>query len=213
MAGTQYYVYSEDTTSGQTYVVNTNPSWNGPGVRVGGPFNSQAAAQAFINSGGAKSGLTGAINTEQQSLVGQWIVVPEGEAGKIVQALAYVGSDPLTAVVGAVKGDLAVGGDVTPQQLTTAQQVTNAESAGLQLYPSKAAAQAAANDQNGKTNPPQTNWTEELTKLLGDVLDRNFWLRAGKVIIGGIIIVVGVSKMTGASNVIVKAAEKAPIPL
>jgi hypothetical protein len=196
MTATQYYVFSEDTSTGIQYIVTTEANWNGPGVRVGGPYATKAAAQAFIKSGNAATGLSNTILTQDQADVGDWIVVPEGELGKVTQALAYVSSAPLTALVGSFKGNLAIGGDVTVTQLTTAQQVQNAETANLTLYPTKAAAQAAADTANGKTNPQQSaSWEQTIANFFEALSNAHTWIRVAEVVIGGALLIVTLDKL------------------
>jgi hypothetical protein len=198
MATTQYYVYSVDTSTGTTYQVHPS-TWNGPGTKVGGPFATVAAAQAFIKAN--PQALNNTVLQQDQSQVGYWIVVPEGEAGKITQALAYTGNNPLTAVVGVIKDNLAVGGDVTVSQLTSAQQVQNAELANITLYPTQAAAQAQANSVNGVNNPNQgATWEQALENLASALSSASFWIRATKVVVGGTLLIVGVAKLTGADQ-------------
>lgn len=47
--------------------------------------------------------------------------------------------------------------------------------------------------------------------FLSDLTQVNLWIRVAKMILGGALIIVGISKMTGASNVITQAAEKIPV--
>lgn len=204
---TMFYVYSVDTSTGTTLQVMTTSTWNGPGVLVGGPFASQALAQAWIKAN--PQALKTTVLQQDQADVGQWVVIPEGEAGLITQALAYTTTDFATALVGTLKGDLAVGGDVTVSQLTSAQQVMNAETANLTLYKTQAEAQAAANAINGSNNPSQTDWEQGLLSLFGDVTSANFWVRAVKIGIGAAILIVGLAKLTGADQKVGGAAAKA----
>lgn len=138
MASAQWYVYSEDTGRGVQYFTSMNPSLSTTGVRVGGPFPSQAAANAFISSGAAGKGLGNAVNKQQQQFIGKWIVVPEGEGGKIVNALSQVGDAARSAatlnIIGAAKSVQQNAAAYTVAQLTNITQVNNAEQNGLELY-------------------------------------------------------------------------------
>lgn len=107
----------------------------------------------------------------------------------------------LTAVVGGPYATKA-------KALAAADGDTNTTS-GLSGVTDPATGTATAGSSNGSL----PSWTDELEELLEDLTDMNLWIRVGKIVIGGIIVIVGISKMTGASNVIVKTAEKAPIPI
>lgn len=50
-----------------------------------------------------------------------------------------------------------------------------------------------------------------LTKLAGELNSSAFWLRAAKVVIGGVLLIVGLSKIAGVDNAITEAVKKVPI--
>jgi hypothetical protein len=216
---TKYYVYSVDTTTGTTYQIETSPTWNGPGVKLAGPFATKAAAQAFIKAN--PDALNKAVLKQDQARVGYWVVVPEGELGDIVNALSTaLNSNLLADAIGEIKGDLNPGsGDTyTITQLATATQVQNADTANLTLYSTKAAAQASADTLNVANGPKTgTGWEQSLENFLAAISSQNLWIRVAKVAIGGTLLIVGVAKMTGADvkigGVVRKATKLAPLLL
>jgi hypothetical protein len=211
MAATQYYVFAVNTSTGDSYVVTTNANY-GNGVKVGGPYSTKAAAQAFISNGGAAKGLSNTVLKQDKGSVGDWIVVPEGEAGDIVNALSLATKNPLGDLVGELKGNLNTGSGTTYTvvQLTTAQQVENAQTANLVLYPTKTAAQAAANTTNAANNPSQgVGWQQELANFLHAIDSSATWVRIAKVVIGGTLVVVGLARMSGTDKAVATAAKDA----
>jgi hypothetical protein len=208
---TKFYVYSIDTSSGTSYQIKTTPTWNGPGVKLAGPFATQALAQAWITAN--PQALNTTVLNQDKASVGQWIVVPEGEAGDIVNALSTaLNSNLLDDAIGLVRGDLnpGTGTTYTVVQLLTPTQVMNAETANLTLYKTQALAQAAANATNA-ANGPKTgiSWEQELEALLANLTSANLWIRAGKILIGGAILIVGLAKLTGADQKVGGLAAKA----
>lgn len=67
---------------------------------------------------------------------------------------------------------------------------------------------AASNEANYPSLP---SWTQGLASLLGDLTDKNLWTRVAKLLIGATLVIVGVAKMSGASNVITKTVDKVPV--
>lgn len=213
---TQFYVYSQDTGTGQKFLVTTNPNWNGPGVRLAGPFATQAAANAFVSGGGAQSALNMHITSQEQQFVGKWIVVPEGEAGQVVNALSQVGNAAKSLatlnIIGATKAVQQNAAAWTVAQLTTATQVSNAEQNGLQLYDTQAQAQAAANAQT-QAQDNKTVTTPAWEQFLANLGNANTWIRVAKVVVGGTLLIVGISHLTGADNAVAAAARRVPLPI
>ena len=97
-------------------------------------------------------------------------------------------------------------------------------------YATKAAAEAAV--ASGQVKPqtssagPQLNVggnpvgnANDLTGLasIGDFFSRltnaNTWIRVGKVLVGGVLLIVGLAHMTGADNAAFKAARTVPLPV
>jgi hypothetical protein len=91
-------------------------------------------------------------------------------------------------------------------------------------YATQAAAKTAANPQQQSANPVNdaANAAENSSSLaipasignffaaLGEV---NTWIRAGKVVIGGLLLIIGLVHITGADNAIATAARKVPLPV
>jgi hypothetical protein len=50
-----------------------------------------------------------------------------------------------------------------------------------------------------------------LTKLAGELDSSAFWLRAVKVIVGGVLLIVGLSRITGVDNAVTNAVKKVPV--
>lgn len=213
----QYDVFSVDTSTGTVLRVEIS-TWTGSGVKVGGPFPTKAAAQAWITANPQALGKT--VLAQDQGDVGDWIVVPEGEAGNIINALSTaLDSKALSDIVGLVKGDLNTGSGTTytVKQLTTATQVENAETANLPLYPTKAAAQAAADTTNSANTPstgPSSNPLAGLAAIgefFGNLANANTWVRVGEAVLGLILLAVGVARITHAQNVISTAVKAAAV--
>lgn len=55
------------------------------------------------------------------------------------------------------------------------------------------------------------NYLPSLTNLLGALTAKNLWIRVAKVVIGGTLVIVGLSHMTGASNAVASTARKVPV--
>lgn len=217
MAAVQYDVFSVDTSSG-TKLEPEVSTWNGPGVKVGGPFPTLAAAQAFIT--GNPNALTPVVLQQDQADVGDWVVVPEGEIGDITNAIAAGFNQSLaadfldeTGLFGSTTGTKTTW---TVTQLTTPQDVQNAETANLILYKTKALASAETVTLN-KGAAPKTN-APNLGNLFsaafgGNFHGTNFVVRAAKVIIGGLLLIIGLVHITGADNAIASVAKKVPLPV
>jgi hypothetical protein len=210
-APVKYYVYSVDTTSGTNYQVETSATWNGPGILVGGPFTTRALAQAWIKAN--PNALNKKVLQQDRAEVGYWIVVPEGTAGDIVNALATaLNSNLLADAIGEIKGVLNAGSGTTYtiSQLTSATQVQNAQTANLTLYKTKALAQAAASKVNVANGPSTgTSWEQSLEQFLSALSSANLWIRVAKVGIGGTLLIVGLAKLTGADQAVGGVAAKA----
>lgn len=63
------------------------------------------------------------------------------------------------------------------------------------------------------TGVASASYLPGLTSLLGALTDKNLWVRAAKVIIGGALVLIGLAHMTGADNAVAVAARKAPLPV
>jgi hypothetical protein len=211
-----YYVFEVDTAKGDSYVVSTNVNYGagGIGTKVGGPFTTKAQAQAFISSGNASKTVTKTVTNSYDADIGSWIVVPEGLVGDVTNALSLATKNPLGDLVGELRGDLNTGSGTTYTvlQLTSAQQAENAATANLVIYPTKALAQAAANGTNATNNPSQgASWEQGLQNLLNFVDSKNGWLRVAKIVVGSVMIIVGLAKITGADKAVTTAGKAALI--
>jgi hypothetical protein len=112
-------------------------------------------------------------------------------------------------------------------QYQVAEAATAAEAAKLQgegykgPYATKAEAQSAANTATSKAtstefNPSLPNplsGVNAIGAFFNKLGEANTWIRAGKVIIGGLLLVVGLVHITGADNAIASAARKVPLPV
>ena len=70
-----------------------------------------------------------------------------------------------------------------------------------------AVAQAATN------NGIPTGWEQALQNFLSALTSMNTWIRVIKIVVGGTMIIVGLSHMTGADNAIAAAARRVPLPI
>lgn len=55
------------------------------------------------------------------------------------------------------------------------------------------------------------SWSSGLLSFLGDITSKNLWIRVGKVVIGGALLLIGMAHITGANNGVAKAARKVPV--
>lgn len=88
-------------------------------------------------------------------------------------------------------------------------------------FATQAAAKTAASAQQQSANPVNdaVNAAENSTSLAGissffaALTQANTWIRVSKVIIGGILLIVGLAHITGADNTVSIAARKVPLPI
>jgi hypothetical protein len=90
-------------------------------------------------------------------------------------------------------------------------------------FATQAEAKAAANPQQQSPNPVNdaTNAVENanipgLTQIggfFGALSDSNTWIRVAKVVIGGMLVIVGLSDITGSDHAVAQAARKIPLPI
>jgi hypothetical protein len=59
-------------------------------------------------------------------------------------------------------------------------------------------------------NATGVNAIGDFFKLLAD---KNLWIRAAKILVGGVLVIVGLAHMTGADNAVASAARKVPLPI
>ena len=123
-------------------------------------------------------------------------------------------------------GPPVVGG---PNQYQVVEAANQAQAAKLVSegykgpYATKALAQASANQQTA--NATSTEFTlpgPSLPSLpglpqIGDFFaslgKANTWIRVGKVLVGGLLLIVGLVHITGADNAVASAARKVPLPV
>jgi hypothetical protein len=112
-------------------------------------------------------------------------------------------------------------------QYQVAEAVNQAQATKLQgegykgPYATKALAQSAANAATSTAtstefNPSLPNplsGVDAIGAFFNKLGEANTWIRVGKVIIGGLLLVVGLVHITGADNAIASAARKVPLPV
>jgi hypothetical protein len=86
-------------------------------------------------------------------------------------------------------------------------------------FATQAQAKAAANPQQQSPNPANDavnaaqNATGSLGSLISALTSSNTWIRVVKVIIGGVLLIVGLVHITGVSGTAADAARKVPLPV
>lgn len=114
-----------------------------------------------------------------------------------------------------------------PNQYGVVEATSQAEATKLKAegygtpYSSKAAATAAASAATKEATSTETDLTVSgsllgtLAQFLGvsKISGTNLMVRAVKVIVGGIMLIVGLAHMTGAANDLAAAARKVPLPI
>jgi hypothetical protein len=63
------------------------------------------------------------------------------------------------------------------------------------------------------TGVATANYGFALSSLLAALTSKNLWVRVGKVVIGGALVIIGLAHMTGASGAVATIARKAPLPV
>jgi hypothetical protein len=104
----------------------------------------------------------------------------------------------------------------TPQQRgSTVYQVWIGAGTGQAVEKAVAAGGLALGDVAAGVETAQylPGWTDSLTALLGDLTSANTWIRVAKVIVGSVMLVVGLAKLTGADSAtgIGRIVAKAPL--
>lgn len=119
-------------------------------------------------------------------------------------------------IIGGKKWEVVLGPFATKQEAESASPAS-----ALSVIAGVVAAGVAT--AGGGTNPAgefgagQQAASNALSGLsaIGDFFSRlaqaNTWVRVGKVVVGGLMLIIGVSKMTGADNQIVRLASKIPV--
>jgi hypothetical protein len=86
-------------------------------------------------------------------------------------------------------------------------------------FATQAQAKAAANPQQQSPNPVNDavnaaqNATGSLGSLISALTSSNTWIRVVKVVIGGVLLIVGLVHITGVSGTAADAARKVPLPV
>ena len=86
-------------------------------------------------------------------------------------------------------------------------------------FATQAQAKAAANPQQQSPNPVNDavnaaqNATGSIGSLISALTSSNTWIRVVKVIIGGVLLIVGLVHITGVSGTAADAARKVPLPV
>jgi hypothetical protein len=65
----------------------------------------------------------------------------------------------------------------------------------------------------GEAGVPATSTLGEVKDIVTALGSANLWIRVAKVVIGGIVLVIGLAHITGASNTVAAVARKAPLPV
>ena len=65
----------------------------------------------------------------------------------------------------------------------------------------------------GATASTAANAIPGLSDFFTALTDSNTWIRAAKVIVGGVLLIVGLVHITGADNALASAARKVPLPV
>lgn len=67
----------------------------------------------------------------------------------------------------------------------------------------------------GKTSflPNPLTGLDAIGSFFGTLTSANTWIRVAKVLVGGIVLVIGLAHITGASNAVAQAARKVPLPV
>jgi hypothetical protein len=116
-------------------------------------------------------------------------------------AAEWLADEPLASTVGLV--ELPV-----PDSDTAAQALAEAK----KLYPTATApttssAQANANAENVIPG------LAEVGSFFSALTEKNTWIRVAKVVVGGLLLIVGLVHITGADNAVATAARKVPLPV
>jgi hypothetical protein len=121
-------------------------------------------------------------------------------------------------------GPPVVGG---PNQYQVVEAATAAEAAKLTAegykgpYATQAAAETAAGQQTAKATSTELGTPNGITipglSQVGSFFtalgDASTWIRVAKVVIGGVLLIVGLVHITGAGNAVASVARKVPLPV
>ena len=127
---------------------------------------------------------------------------------------------PSTGIPGAVK----VGDTTFPQwgviqspfsvkEAATAAEKATDEKAGDDLwFTSEAAANAQSTETEGQIPDPLSG-VDAIGAFFNSLGEAATWIRVAKVLVGGVLLLIGLAHMTGADNAVASAARKVPLPI
>jgi hypothetical protein len=127
---------------------------------------------------------------------------------------------PSTGIPGAVE----VGDTTFPQwgviqtpfsvkEATSQAEKTADMKAGYFLwFTSAAAANAQSTETEGQVPNPLTG-VDAIGAFFNSLGEASTWIRVAKVLVGGVLLLVGLAHMTGADNAVASAARKVPLPV
>lgn len=199
-----YYVYLEDTGSGDSYVIETTPNWNGPATLADGPFQTEGDAETYIADQGAP---LGSVDLEANPNPAN----PIPGAAKTTSGFPQWGINNSGAVI----------------EASSSSEKTSYTNEGYSLwFTSQSAAKNFASSQTGAGTgsigigsdisnafDSFSSWTDGLKTIEEDVTSKALWIRAAKIIIGGGLLIIGIAHITGADNAVATAARKVPLPI
>lgn len=204
-----YYVYLEDTGSGDSYVIETSPDWNGPGSLADGPFQTEADAEQYIEGQGVALQLDANPNPYN----------PVPGAAKTSSGYPQYGVKETTTGYSTVEATSAAqktaylkqGYDMWFTSQSAAKDYVSSESSGLAgNVPSGLS--SLGNDLSNAYSDI-TSWETGIETVTQDLTSAAFWIRAAKVVIGGTLLIVGLAHVTGADNAVARAARNVPLPV
>lgn len=150
-----------------------------------------------------------------------FVMIPPGYAGKSDAEKELVDFRVQYAAGSQAWDDANAGKILSPSESQMGQQLVKWKGP----FATEAEAQAAQNPQQQSANPANdaVNAAENATGALGipasignffgALGQSNTWIRVAKVLIGGVLLIVGLVHITGASNAVANAARKVPLPV
>ena len=94
------------------------------------------------------------------------------------------------------------------EELAVTQGLTQAVGSGTSSLGT-----ALTGTESGLSASVLPSWADGLAGLLSALTSANTWIRVSKVIIGGVLVIVGLVHVTGADNAVATAARKVPLPV
>ena len=151
-----------------------------------------------------------------------WVISVSTQNGKPWQAISFQGTQ--AAAQSKSQGGIIAGPFLTEAQAAAAgnywssgthHQFTDnpsLSSANPVKNTTAAAAAIGTSAVNTVTNAVAP-WASGLTQFLANITSSTLWIRIAKVVAGGVLMIVGLAHITGASNAVALAARKAPLPV